>query len=242
MPNFCPECGKKIEGTPKFCNECGHPLQGEARLGGETMKERPQYPWLFIGAFAKYYGMTIFQDTNATIEFNLHLEVVDIDQNNKRVKIQSKARLVKHAKPVVRVGFFVAKMKPVEKDSGERKMEEWMRIGDRVIFEDNAVLESESKGMLRVENLGVRKCIIEQYSVGASNEIVFWDEEFNWPMKYIVLFKRKEQQKVNYLSSVANMMTGNIDKSLDDMVAKSVLRERSLVVNMTETNIPWGPP
>jgi len=238
MPNFCPECGKKIEGRPKFCNECGHPLQGETG-SSETKKEVPRYPWLFNGAFAKYYGASTFQDVKATMELFLHLEVAEIDQNNNRVKIQSKARMITQQKPI-HAGMFALAMKPITKDSGERKMEEWLRIGDRVIFEDNAILESESKGVLRVDNLGVRKCIIEQYTVGKNTEIVFWDEEFSWPLKYVMLFTSKGRQKANYLSSITNMLSGDIGKSFDDVAAKTVLRERSVVVNMTETNIQWG--
>lgn len=237
MTNYCPECGKKIEGTPKFCNECGHPLQGEIKVG-EARKEL-QYPWLFNGAYAKYYGTSTFQDIKANMELSMHLKVAEIDQNNKRVKFQSNARMITQRKPT-HAGMFAIAMKPITKDSGEQKMEEWVRIGDKIIFEDEAVLESETKGMLRIENLGVRKCIIQQYSVKANTEIVFFDEEFNWPLKYIVLFTSKGRQKANYLSSVTNMISGDLNKSLDDMVAKSVLRERSIVMNMTETNIPWG--
>jgi len=31
MPNFCPNCGNKIQGNPRFCSNCGHTLIVEER-------------------------------------------------------------------------------------------------------------------------------------------------------------------------------------------------------------------
>ena len=236
MPNFCPECGNKIEGMSKFCNECGHSIQGE--ITSKASGGKSKYPWLFTGAFSSYHGMATFEDVKVTMELSLQRQVAEIDQNNNKVKIQSNARMITRKQPQ-RIGFFPA-VKGREKDSGDKKMEEWMRIGDRVIFEDNAILEGESKGTLRLEKLGIRKCIIEQYKVGQNTEIIFWDEEFSWPLKYIVMFTSKGRQKANYLSSMANLMTGDLDKSWDDATVKTVLKERAIVVNMTDSNIPWG--
>jgi hypothetical protein len=182
--------------------------------------------------------MATFEDIKVTMELSLQRQVAEIDQNNNRVKIQSNVRMISRKQPQ-RIGFFPT-VKGREQDSGDRKIEEWMRIGDRVNLEDNAILEDESKGTLRLDKLGIRKCIIEQYKNSQNTEIIFWDEEFSWPLKYIVMFTSKGRQKANYLSSIANMMTGDLGKSWDDATAKTVLKERAVVVNMTDSNIPWG--
>ncbi len=236
MPNFCPECGKKIEGTPKFCNECGHLLQGTV-TSSEVKKEGPKYPWLFTGALAKYYGTATFADVRVSMELFGQLQVTQIDQINNRVKIQSTTRMAQRQEGV-KIGFGHTRGR--ERDTGDRKMEDWLRIGDRMIFEDGAVLENESKGVLSVNKLGRRKCIIEQYKVGNNTEIVFWDEEFCWPIQYIMIFLGKGRQNPDYLKSISHMLTGDFGKSWDDASIKTVIMERSIVINMTESNIPWG--
>lgn len=99
MPNFYPECGKKIEGAPKFCDQCGHSFQESARPSDMMGKKRPNYPWLFPGAFANYYGKSIFEDIQVNTECLMHLEVTEIDQIGERVKLQAKTRMRQQRRP-----------------------------------------------------------------------------------------------------------------------------------------------
>ncbi len=64
--NFCPSCGRKIEGAPKFCPECGRPLEGGVFAGSSMSK--------LAGGMANIYSTTssTMQGVASNIKKNLN--------------------------------------------------------------------------------------------------------------------------------------------------------------------------
>lgn len=185
-----------------------------------------QYPWLFKGAYAIYGGTTKL--AGRPVEATLRVEVEDIDFNNKRVKIRG------HSSMFWRVLFGTKKL-------GEKEMSAWVKIGDRVVISERAILEGEYEGVVNIENLGVRKCIVQQYSEGLNTSVVFWDKEFNWPLKYILIFRRETEASDPIVEDLKALLKTMMGLRVDDLIKKSktkVLKERSLILNLNETNIP----
>jgi hypothetical protein len=188
--------------------------------------EYAQYPWLFKGAYATYYGTTKL--AGRLCEANLRVEVEDLDFQNGRVKISG------HSSMFCKTLFGAKKL-------GEKKVADWIKIGERVVIADEAILEGEYEGVVRVEGLGVRKCIIQQYSEGLNTSVVFWDKEFNWPLKYLLIFRVKKESSDEVTDALKDLLKTMMGLPLGDSLKKSksvVLKERSLLLSMRETNIP----
>jgi len=196
--------------------------QGE----GNMSVEYAQYPWLFKGAYATYYGTTKL--TGRLCGANLRVEVEDLDLQNGRVKISG------HSNMFYKTLFGAKKL-------GEKKVADWIKIGERVVIADEAILEGEYEGVVRVEGLGVRKCIIQQYSEGLNTSVVFWGKEFNWPLKYLLIFRIKKESSDEVTDALKDLLKTMMGLPLGDSLKKSksvVLKERSLLLSMRETNIP----
>ena len=198
-------------------------FRGEAKTMSE---EYAQYPWLFKGAYAVYGGTTKL--AGRPVEATARVEVEDIDFTNKRVKIHA------HSSMFWKVLFGTKKL-------GEKEIAEWIKIGERVILSEEAILEGEYEGVVRVEGVGVRRCIIQHYSEGLSTTVVFWDKEFNWPLKYLLIFRVKSEASQTVLDDLKDVLKGMLGLPIEDSLKKSkskALKERSLILYLKETNMP----
>ena len=211
-------------------------------------EEYGQYPWLFKGAYAIYTGTTKLKSIPGEFEATARVEVGDIDSANKRVKIHACSSGFQH-------------LWRLKKKLGENKVADWVQIGERIILSDEAILDGEYEGVIRVEGLGVRKCIVQQYSEGLNTTVVFWDNEFNWPLKYILIFRHKSEGSLSILNDVESIIKDTLGDTLNFMAANSMteyelkklersiedlknllmkskseaLRERSLILYLKET-------
>ena len=181
-----------------------------------------QYPWLFNGAYAKYEG------TLGKFEATAKVEVVDIDLSNRRAKFRVKSNVIRRAWRL-------------RTKVGGKEIAEWARIGERVILSEEAILDGEYDGVVRVEDLGVRRCIVQQYSEGLNTTVVFWDKEFNWHLKYVLIFRhiREGSDEIfDYFRDMLDLATGGLLKDELKKSKSKTLRERSLILYLKETNIP----
>lgn len=201
------------------------------------MSEQTQYPWLFKGAYATYYGASRMGRPPAEFQITYKLEVEDIDIANNRVKIHSIGNLSRKA--------LFANKKLTESDERD-----WMAIGEKsFISKTPYVIEGECESELHIENIGLRQCIIQQFAIPSSlsKGIIFWDKEFIWPLQYITLIRRVSETSTNLLDitkevcdTISKVSGWNLDSALKK--SKNVyLRENSIVVPLKETNIPFVP-
>lgn len=189
-------------------------------------EEISRYPWLFKGAYAIYEGTTKL--AGRPVEAAARVEVDDIDLASNRVKIRA------HSKMFWKTIFGMKKL-------GEKEIAEWIKIGERVIISENAILDGEYEGVVRVEGLGVRKCIVQQYSEGLNTEVVFWDKEYNWPLKYLFVFRVQTETSDEVSQDLKNLLKSMLGLPIEESLKKSgskILKERTLVLNLKETNIP----
>ena len=202
----------------------------ENSIRREIMSEAySQYPWLFNGAYAKYEG------TLGKFEATAKVEVVDIDLSNRRAKFRVKSNVIRRAWRL-------------RTKVGGKEIAEWARIGERVILSEEAILDGEYDGVVRVEDLGVRRCIVQQYSEGLNTTVVFWDKEFNWPLKYVLIFRHEREDSdeifdffkacMHGFEDMLDFATGGLLKVELKKSKSKALRERSLILYLKETNIP----
>jgi len=185
-----------------------------------------QYPWLFKGAYAIYEGKTKL--AGRPVEATARIEVKDVDIAKGRVRIGA------HSIMFWRVLFGRKKL-------GEKEVVDWVKIGERVILSEEAILDGEYEGTVRVERLGIRKCIVQQYSEGLNTTVVFWDKEFNWPLKYVLIFRYKHQSSDEIFAIFKGMLelaTGGLLQAELKKSKNKTLRERTLILHLKETNIP----
>ncbi|MBU0470996.1 MAG: hypothetical protein KKF65_00085 [Nanoarchaeota archaeon] len=213
----------------------------------DVSKKIVKYPWLFKGAYATYIGTNQMKPAPGDFVATVKIDVEDIDLANNRVKLGVSTSMVQ-------------RIWKLTKKFGEKKIDGWINIGERMLPSATPVkLESEYEGFINVRGIGVRKCYIRQLldmhprkNIVSGAELDFWDKEFNWPLQSIIMFQYKtktpESVWANALTGALNDMS-KIIKALDDDPSKTydnlfkrsenmVLRDASIILNITETNIP----
>jgi hypothetical protein len=203
-----------------------------------------QYPWLFKGAYSIYSGTTNVKPLPGEFEVTTKIEVEDIDLVNKRVKFRTCTSMVQ-------------RMWRLRKKVGERGEEGWVKIGEKLLPSATPViLEREYEGVINVQGLGVRRCVVQEWHeihprtrIISSAELVFWDKELNWPIQYMAIFQYKikapesiwEDALKDALRTAYDLISGSpcvdLEKARNDSRSE-VLREGSLILYLKETNIP----
>lgn len=213
------------------------------------MSENVQYPWLFKGAYAIYKGATKVAPLPGTFDVTVKIEVKDIDLANQQVKLHISSTIVQQ-------------IWRLRKKVSEKEHEGWIKIGERVLPSATPmILDAEYEGILNIENLGVRTCIIQQWHelkkrkrIVSSCEILFWDKEFNWPIRYMLVFNYKTKYPEGlFLGTVKDSLrsviksleraieTGSLGElmTMEETVNRNeFLKEASLILYLKETNIP----
>ena len=239
---ICPYCAEEIKAEAKKCRYCGEWLDDDALAISSKADEYSQFPWLFVGAYA-IYGGTAKVKRLGEVEATAKVEVAEIDLTNNRWK----AALHSHVGKKV----FGKSIK-----LSEQEMVEWLPIGELIIVSDNAKKIAEYEGIVRIDDLGVRECIIQEYEEGLNTELVFWEKKLRWPLKYVMIFRRKKEDPRKFSKEIGRAIQSfpligssrtEIEelawsiKDLTDELKKSKspsLRELPLVLFLRETNIP----
>ena len=205
------------------------------------VEKYPSYPWLFKGAYTIYNGTTKLKVLLGECEMivTYRLEVTDIDDTNKKAKFHVRTTVIRQ------IGRRSKKLI-------DKEVSVWAGIGERAIISDEAILEGEYEGVLRVGGLGIRRCIVQQYSEGLNTTVVFWDREFNWPLQYLLILRDKTEVSSDrsIFDDVKDMFkaVSGIKYDLEDAVKdlkdalkesqSKALKEKSIILYLTETNIP----
>jgi hypothetical protein len=211
-------------------------------------EQHTQYPWLFEGAYATYSGISRLLDVPGKLEIASRIEVRDTDLANQRARIRVATS------SVMRRGWGLTKK------LGDTEAEDWVRIGERVFpTATPVILESEYEGFINIKGLGVRRCFVRQYlepqpqtRIVLAAEIVFWDEEFGWPLESITLASYKSKiprdmladalkDSFRVLSAVISNLSGSSSVYFDDALKDTqneILREWTHIMHLNQTNIP----
>jgi hypothetical protein len=122
---------------------------------------RPQYPWLFKGAYAVYKGEAYF--LFLPLEVTLRLEVVDFNKTHAKILFYAKARA------------------PIGSDEWQEV--KWVDITKGIYTSEKSRLERVYEEEMYVEGLGVRKLTVYEFKHDGETEVVYVDSRTLWPVK-----------------------------------------------------------
>lgn len=120
-------------------------------------------PWLFKGAYAKYYGETTVL---ITIKLDVQLEVVDYNSTH--------AKLLEYVKVDTPLG------------SQESQNVTWVDLTKKSYEVEGWTLETTYEQEVYLEDFGTRKCVIYEYestSTPGTLMKMYVDKETVWPVK-----------------------------------------------------------
>jgi hypothetical protein len=121
---------------------------------------RPQYPWLFKGAYAVYKGEAYV--LLLPLEVTLRLEVVDFNKTHAKILFYAKARA------------------PTGTD--ERQDVKWVDLTRRSYSSEKSRLARVYEEERYVEGLGVRKLTVYEFKHDGGTEVVYVDSGTLWPV------------------------------------------------------------
>jgi len=121
---------------------------------------RPQYPWLFKGAYAMYKGEAYV--LLLPLEVTLRLEVVDFNKTHAKILFYAKAR--------ASVG------------TDEWQEVRWVDLTRGSYTSERSRLERVYEEERYVEGLGVRRLTVYEFKHDSGTEIVYVDSRTLWPV------------------------------------------------------------
>jgi hypothetical protein len=122
---------------------------------------RPQYPWLFKGAYTVYRGEAY--ELLLPLEVTLRLEVVDFNRTHAKILFYAKARV------------------PIGAD--EMQDVKWVDLTRGSYGSEKFGLERVYEEERYIEGLGVRKLTVYEFKYDGGTEVVYVDSRTLWPVK-----------------------------------------------------------
>jgi hypothetical protein len=121
---------------------------------------RPQYPWLFKGAYAVYKGGAF--GPPLPLEVTLRLEVMDFNKTH--------AKILFYAKVSTPIG------------SAETQEVKWVDLTKGSYSSERSMLERVYEEERYIEGLGVRKLTVYEFKLDGGTEVVYVDSGTLWPV------------------------------------------------------------
>jgi len=146
-------------------------------------------PWLFKGAYAKYYGETTV--LFIPVKLNVRLEVLDFNSTH--------AKLLMYAK--------------LETPFGSHEYQDvgWSDLTKKTYKIEGAILKKSYEQEVYLEGIGVRKCNVYEYQSKTEPKslmIMYVDKEVVWPIK--IKYTTEATKMMPSMSLDLNLVESNI--------------------------------
>ena len=151
---------------------------------------KPQgIPWLFKGAYAKYYGETTV--LFITVEMNMRIEVVDYNATH--------AKLLMYMEAETPVG------------TQEFQNVTWVNLDEKSYDVEGYNLKKTYEQEVYIEGFGTRTCIIYEYESETTPKTlmtIYVDKNVEWPVK--IKYSSEAAQEMPSMSIVLTITESNI--------------------------------